>query len=119
MTASPLPVLPADSYARLAEHARVRTHLVVVAEHLAAALLAHRAGGHLVVSSAGAQVAADVEPVVAQALTGAGVRMDLTDAFPGPLTDVVGADRGHRHHHGMRGRVSGRARPALPGPARQ
>jgi protein-tyrosine-phosphatase len=111
-----------DSYERLAEHARIRTHLVVLAEHLAterldalahvqgapgsglprvlfvcshnagrsqmaAALLAHRAGGHVVVSSAGAHPGADVEPVVAQVLAEAGV--DLTDAFPKPLTDEV------------------------------
>ncbi|MFI9832919.1 low molecular weight phosphatase family protein [Streptomyces sp. NPDC051913] len=150
MTASPLPVLPderlasgiahlavryrgrfaaetiqrlaIDSYERLAEHARVRTHLVVLAEHLAgerldalahiegapgsglprvlfvcshnagrsqmaAALLAHRAAGHVVVSSAGTHPAAEVEPAVAQVLTEAGV--GLTDAFPKPLTDEV------------------------------
>ncbi|MCX4907901.1 low molecular weight phosphatase family protein [Streptomyces sp. NBC_00878] len=150
MTASPLPVLPderlaagiarlahryrgcfaaetiqrlvIDSYERLAEHARVRTHLVVLAERLAAerldalahiegapgsglprvlfvcsqnagrsqlaaALLAHRAGGHVVVSSAGTFPAAEVEPVVAQVLTEAG--LDLSDAFPKPLTDEV------------------------------
>ncbi|MFE2972960.1 low molecular weight phosphatase family protein [Streptomyces sp. NPDC059340] len=150
MTASPLPVLPderltsgiarlalryrgrfsaetiqrlvIDSYERLAEHARIRTHLVVLAEHLtterldalahiegapggglprvlfvcshnagrsqmAAALLAHRAGGHVVVSSAGTHPAAEVDPVVAQVLTEAGV--DLTDAYPKPLTDEV------------------------------
>ncbi|MFC9679657.1 arsenate reductase ArsC [Streptomyces sp. NPDC056948] len=150
MTASPPPVLPderlasgiarlalryrgrfspetiqrlvTDSYERLAEHARIRTHLVVLAEHLAierldalahvegapgcglprvlfvcshnagrsqmaAALLAHRAGGHVAVSSAGTLPAAEVEPVVTQVLTEAGV--DLTDAFPKPLTDEV------------------------------
>ena len=48
-------------------------------------LLAHRAGGHVTVSSAGTQPAAEVEPVVAQALTEAGV--DLADAFSEPLTD--------------------------------
>ncbi|MDG9711360.1 arsenate-mycothiol transferase ArsC [Streptomyces sp. DH10] len=150
MTASPPPVLPderlasgiarlalryrgrfsmetiqrlvTDSYERLAEHARIRTHLVVLAEHLAterldalahvngapgcglprvlfvcshnagrsqmaAALLAHRAGGQVVVSSAGTLPAAEVEPAVTQVLTEAGV--DLTDAFPKPLTDEV------------------------------
>jgi arsenate reductase len=150
MTASPPPVLPderlaagvarlavryrgrfspetiqrlvTDSYERLAEHARVRTHLVVLGEHLAterldalahiegapgsglprvlfvcshnagrsqmaAALLAHRAEGNVVVSSAGARPVAEVEPVVAQVLTEAGV--DLMDAFPKPLTDEV------------------------------
>ncbi|MEV7002194.1 arsenate reductase ArsC [Streptomyces sp. NPDC093982] len=40
----------------------------------------------MVVSSAG-DPAAEVEPVVAKALTEAGV--DLTDAFPKPLTDEV------------------------------
>ncbi|MGW5201232.1 arsenate reductase/protein-tyrosine-phosphatase family protein [Streptomyces spiralis] len=114
--------LVTDSYARLAEPARVHTHLVVLAERLtaerldalahiggapgsglprvlfvcshnagrsqtAAALLAHRAGGRMVVSSAGTLPAAEVEPVVAQVLTEAGV--DLTDAFPKPLTDEV------------------------------
>ncbi|QJS99876.1 arsenate reductase ArsC [Streptomyces asoensis] len=111
-----------DSYERLAESARVRTHLVVPAEHLAtdrldalahiegapgsglpgvlfvcshnagrsqmaAALLAHRAGGHVVVSSAGTFPAAEVEPVVAQVLIEAGV--NLADAFPKPLTSEV------------------------------
>ncbi|MGP4091791.1 arsenate-mycothiol transferase ArsC [Streptomyces sp. KR55] len=111
-----------DSYERLAEHARVRTHLVVLAEHLAterldalahiqgapgvglprvlfvcghnagrsqmaAALLAHRAAGHVVISSAGTLPAAEVEPVVAQVLTEAG--LDLTNAFPKPLTPEV------------------------------
>ncbi|MET9964785.1 arsenate reductase ArsC [Streptomyces sp. NPDC006356] len=123
-----------DSWERLAEHARVRTHLVVLAEHLAterldalahiegapgcglprelfvcslphartpsrggtpiagrsqmaAALLAHRAEGRVVVSSAGTHPAEEVEPAVTQALTEAGV--NLTDAFPKPLTDEV------------------------------
>ncbi|MGM0347252.1 three-helix bundle dimerization domain-containing protein [Streptomyces sp. Adlamb9] len=150
MTASPPPVLPderlaagiarlavryrghfspetvqrlvTDSYGRLAEHARVRTHLVLLAEHLAAerldalarvqgapgcglprvlfvcshntgrsqlaaALLAHRANGRVAVSSAGTNPGTDVEPAVAQVLAEAGV--DLTDAFPKPLTDEV------------------------------
>jgi protein-tyrosine-phosphatase len=67
-----------DSYARLAEHACVRTHLVV---------LAHRTGGHVDVSFAGTRAAAEVEPVVAQALTEAGA--DLTDAYPKSLTGEV------------------------------
>ncbi|WP_405639401.1 low molecular weight phosphatase family protein [Streptomyces sp. NBC_00019] len=150
MTASPLPVLPDerlasgiaslalryrghfspetiqrlvnDSYERLAEHARVHTHLIVLTEHLAterldalahiqsapgsglprvlfvcshnagrsqmaAALLTHRAHAHVTVSSAGTHPAAEVEPVVAQVLTEAGVV--LTEAFPKPLTDEV------------------------------
>ncbi|MET8946180.1 arsenate reductase ArsC [Streptomyces sp. NPDC004542] len=132
-----------DSYERLAEHARVRTHLVVLAEHLAterldalahiegapgsglprvlfvcshdagrsqmaAALLAHRAGGHVVVSSAGTQPAGEVEPVVAQVLTEAGV--DLAEAFLKPLTDeaVQAADI-------VITRGRGDACPVLPG----
>ncbi|MFF1447470.1 low molecular weight phosphatase family protein [Streptomyces sp. NPDC058274] len=54
---------------------------------MAAALLAHRAGGHVIASSAGTHPAAEVEPLVAQVLTEAGV--DLADAFPKPLTDEV------------------------------
>ncbi|MES5824932.1 arsenate reductase ArsC [Streptomyces sp. RG80] len=111
-----------DSYARLAETARIRTHLVVLAEHLAAerldalahiaeapgtglprvlfvcshnagrsqmaaALLAHRAAGHVVVSSAGTHPAETINPAVMQALTEAGVQ--AADAFPKPLTDEV------------------------------
>ncbi|WP_433450443.1 low molecular weight phosphatase family protein [Streptomyces sp. CA-142005] len=114
--------LEIDSYERLAEDARIRTHLVVLAEHLAAerldalayvqgapgsglprvlfvcshnagrsqmaaALLAHRANGHVVVSSAGTRPAAEIEPAVAHVLTEVGV--DFTDAFPKPLTDEV------------------------------
>lgn len=111
-----------DSYHRLAEDARVRTHLIVLAERLtaerlaalahtegthdsnqprvlfvcshnagrsqmAAALLAHRAGERVTVSSAGTHPAAEVEPYIAQALTEAG--FDLADAYPKPLTDEV------------------------------
>ncbi|MFB7787747.1 low molecular weight phosphatase family protein [Streptomyces vinaceus] len=114
--------LLADSYTRLAEHARIRTHLIVLAERLtaerlealahtqgltdggrvrvlfvcshnadrsqmAAALLAHRAGDAVTVSSAGTHLTEDVEPFVGQALTEAGV--DLIDAYPEPLTEEV------------------------------
>ncbi|MER7878430.1 arsenate reductase ArsC [Streptomyces solisilvae] len=113
--------LLADSYLRLAETAHVNTHLVVLAERLAAerlnalahtqaagsgvprvlfvcshnagrsqmaaALLGLRAGGRVVVSSAGTDPAAEVEPEVAQVLIEAGVA--LQDAFPKPLTDEV------------------------------
>ncbi|WP_374777409.1 arsenate reductase ArsC [Streptomyces sp. NBC_01310] len=113
--------LLADSYTRLAEHARIRTHLVVLAERLtaerldalahtqgltsgptrvlfvcsqnagrsqmAAALLAHRAGERVTVSSAGTDPADAAEPHIAQALTEAGV--DLADAYPKPLTEEV------------------------------
>ncbi|MFB7708858.1 low molecular weight phosphatase family protein [Streptomyces sp. NPDC056105] len=121
-----------DSYERLAVTARVTTHLVVLAERLAAerldalahaerldalahiegapgsglprvlfvcshnagrsqlaaALLAHRAQGHVTVSSAGTHPAASVEPVVAQVLTEAGVP-SADAASPKPLTDEV------------------------------
>lgn len=111
-----------DSYQRLAEPARVRTHLVVLAEHLtaerldalahirglpgdrlprvlfvcghnagrsqmAAALLAQRAGERVVVSSAGTDPVADVEPYVAQVLLER--ELDLGDAYPKPLTGEV------------------------------
>ncbi|MFE1877540.1 low molecular weight phosphatase family protein [Streptomyces sp. NPDC059496] len=113
--------LLADSYTRLAEHARIRTHLVVLKERLtaerldalahtqgpaggpsrvlfvcshnagrsqmAAALLAHRAGERVTVSSAGTHPADEVAPHIAQALTEAGV--DLADAYPKPLTQEV------------------------------
>ncbi|MFD9428890.1 MULTISPECIES: low molecular weight phosphatase family protein [unclassified Streptomyces] len=113
-----------DSYRRLAENARVRTHLVVRAERLtaerldalahtgapgkgvvrvlfvcghnagrsqmAAALLAHRAGERVIVSSAGTDPAAEVEPHVAQVLLESG--LSIADAYPKPLTsEVVGA----------------------------
>ncbi|MGW0534187.1 arsenate-mycothiol transferase ArsC [Streptomyces sp. NPDC003032] len=52
---------------------------------MAAALLAHRAGGHVVVSSAGTQPAGEVERGVAQVLIEADV--DLAEAYPKPLTD--------------------------------
>ncbi|MFE9097378.1 low molecular weight phosphatase family protein [Streptomyces sp. NPDC007264] len=54
---------------------------------MAAALLRLRAGGRVIVSSAGTDPAAGIEPEVAQVLTEAGVT--LTDAFPKPLTDEV------------------------------
>ncbi|MFB0629094.1 low molecular weight phosphatase family protein [Streptomyces sp. AB3(2024)] len=113
--------LLADSYTLLAEQARIRTHLVVLAERLtadrldalahtqgltsgptrvlfvcshnagrsqmAAALLAHRAGERVTVSSAGTHPAGEVAPHIAQALTETGV--DLADAYPRPLTEEV------------------------------
>ncbi|MFD4248064.1 low molecular weight phosphatase family protein [Streptomyces sp. NPDC058525] len=113
--------LLADSYTRLAEQARIRTHLVVLAERLtaerldalahtqgltsgptrvlfvcsrnagrsqmAAALLAHRAGDAVTVSSAGTHPADEVAPHITQALTEAGV--DPADAYPKPLTEEV------------------------------
>ncbi|MFB7411406.1 arsenate reductase ArsC [Streptomyces sp. NPDC056202] len=117
-----------DSYTRLAAHAHVRTHLVVLAERfaaerldalahaanpaagsgrprvlfvcshnagrsqMAAALLAHRAGDDVAVSSAGTHPAGAVDPHVLQVLTESGVPLD--EVYPKPLTDEVvqGAD---------------------------
>ncbi|ETK34729.1 arsenate reductase ArsC [Microbispora sp. ATCC PTA-5024] len=111
----------ADSYHLLAKTSRVHTHLVVLAERLAAerldalahaekassgtprvlfvcsrnagrsqmaaALLNARAGGRVIVSSAGTDPAVGIEPEVAQVLTESGIT--LTDAYPKPLTDEV------------------------------
>ncbi|MEU0022006.1 MULTISPECIES: low molecular weight phosphatase family protein [Streptomyces] len=54
---------------------------------LAAALLQHRAGGRVTVSSAGTHPGPGIEPHIAQVLTEAGA--DAADAFPKPLTDEV------------------------------
>ncbi|WP_412076082.1 low molecular weight phosphatase family protein [Streptomyces xanthophaeus] len=142
--------LLADSYARLAEQARIRTHLVVPAERLtaerldalahtqglmsgptrvlfvcsqnagrsqmAAALLAHRAGERVTVSSAGTHPADAVEPHIAQALTEAGV--DLADAYPKPLTQRGRPGRRRRDNDGLRRRLPRHARPPLPRLAR-
>ncbi|MGW0117188.1 arsenate-mycothiol transferase ArsC [Streptomyces sp. NPDC003327] len=54
---------------------------------LAAALLAHRAGDGVIVSSAGTHASGAVDPHVVQALTEAGVALD--DVYPKPLTDEV------------------------------
>lgn len=54
---------------------------------MAAALLAHRAGERVTVSSAGTHPAGAVEPHIGQALTKAGA--DLAEAYPKPLTEEV------------------------------
>ncbi len=82
--------LLADSYTRLAEQARIRTHVVVLAERLTADrlhALAHRAGERVTVSSVGIEPAGEVAPHIAQALTEAGV--ELADAYPKPLSEEV------------------------------
>ncbi|WP_327280797.1 MULTISPECIES: three-helix bundle dimerization domain-containing protein [unclassified Streptomyces] len=142
--------LLADSYAKLAEQARIRTHLIVLAERLtaerlhalahtqgiagagrsrvlfvcshnagrsqmAAALLAHRAGDAVTVSSGGTHPTEDVEPFVAQALTEAGVDIRR---LPQALDRGSCPGRRRRHHDGLRGRLPRRARPPLPRLAR-
>ncbi|WP_327049079.1 arsenate reductase ArsC [Microbispora sp. NBC_01189] len=54
---------------------------------MAAALPNVRAGGHVIVSSAGTDPAAEIEPEVAQVLTESGITP--TDAYPKPLTDEI------------------------------
>ncbi|MEU3747310.1 MULTISPECIES: arsenate reductase ArsC [Streptomyces] len=54
---------------------------------MAAALLAHRAGDDVIVSSAGTHPSGAVDPHVLQALTEAGVPLD--EVYPKPLTDEV------------------------------
>ncbi|MGW3217679.1 arsenate-mycothiol transferase ArsC [Streptomyces parvus] len=54
---------------------------------MAAALLAHRAGPAVTVSSAGTNPAGTVDPHVIQALTEAGVALE--ELYPKPLTDEV------------------------------
>ncbi|WP_149180356.1 arsenate reductase ArsC [Streptomyces sp. TRM49041] len=54
---------------------------------MAAALLAHRAGDGVIVSSAGTHPSGAVDAHVVQALTEAGVAID--EVFPKPLTDEV------------------------------
>ncbi|MFE5715151.1 arsenate reductase ArsC [Streptomyces sp. NPDC056501] len=54
---------------------------------MAAALLAHRAGDDVIVSSAGTHPSGAVDPHVLQALTEAGVALD--EVYPKPLTDEV------------------------------
>jgi arsenate reductase (thioredoxin) len=59
---------------------------------MAAALLAHHAGGKVVVRSAGSAPAASINPAVVEVMQE--VEIDLSQGFPKPLTDqaVEGAD---------------------------
>lgn len=54
---------------------------------MAAALLAHRAGGRVHVRSAGSAPAAEINPAAVQAMAELG--LDLSEQFPKPLTDEV------------------------------
>ncbi|MGY6651725.1 arsenate-mycothiol transferase ArsC [Amycolatopsis sp. TRM77291] len=54
---------------------------------LAAALLDHHAFGHVMVRSAGSRPAGEIPPVITEALAELGIQ--LTDAYPKPLTDEV------------------------------
>jgi hypothetical protein len=84
---------------------------------VAAALLQHRAGERVTVSSAGTAPACEVEPEVALVLTEAGIALEA--AYPRPLTDEVvqAADIGG--DHGLRRRLPGGPRSPLPGLARR
>jgi arsenate reductase (thioredoxin) len=59
---------------------------------MAAALLSHRAGGRVLVRSAGSRPADEINPVVVEALAELG--LDVGEEFPKPLEDdaVRGAD---------------------------
>jgi protein-tyrosine-phosphatase len=54
---------------------------------IAAALLSHRSGGAVIARSAGSAPIGHLDPAVIQALTELGI--DMTDAYPKPLTDEV------------------------------
>lgn len=54
---------------------------------MAAALLEHRSGGRVHVRSAGSQPGGEIHPVVTAAMAEVGI--DLTEAYPKPLTDDV------------------------------
>jgi arsenate reductase len=54
---------------------------------MAAALLDHRSAGRVHVRSAGSRPAGEIDPVVVEAL--AELDIDVTKAFPKPLTDEV------------------------------
>jgi len=54
---------------------------------IAAALLAHRSAGAIVTRSAGSTPAGELDPTIIQALREIGI--DLTGAYPKPLTDEV------------------------------
>jgi arsenate reductase (thioredoxin) len=54
---------------------------------MAAALLDHRSAGRVHVRSAGSRPAGEIDPVVVEAL--AELDIDVTNAFPKPLTDEV------------------------------
>ncbi|MFE0653945.1 phosphotyrosine protein phosphatase [Streptomyces sp. NPDC059534] len=79
MAESSYPVLPDE---RLAAGV---ARLAAGRSQLAAALLAHRAGEDVLVSSAGAHPSGIVDPHVLQALGEAGVALD--EVYPKPLTD--------------------------------
>jgi protein-tyrosine-phosphatase len=54
---------------------------------MAAALLEHRSQGRVHVRSAGSQPGGEIHPVVSEAMAELGI--DLTEAYPKPLTDDV------------------------------
>lgn len=124
-------VVPAERFAaeRLDAPAHVenptggdRTRVLFVCSHsagrsqLAAALLAHRAGGDVIVSSAGAHPSGSVDPHVVRALTEAGIELD--EVHPQTADRRGRPGRRPRDHHGPRRRLPRGVRPPLPGLAR-
>ncbi len=75
---------------------------------IAAALMHHRAKGTVLVRSAGSDPAAEVNPVVVEAMAELGI--DLSRELPKPLTDEVVRAGRRRGDHGLRRRL-----PVYPG----
>ncbi len=85
---------------------------------MAAALLGRHAAGRLRVTSAGSQPASQLNPAVVQAM--AEIGLDLSRRVPQAAHRRQGQGRRGRDHHGLRGRLPGLSRQALPrlGPSR-
>ena len=71
------------------------------------------AAGRVVVRSAGSTPADEINPAVVEAMAEFGI--DLSTAVPKPLTDRGGRGGRRRGHDGLRRRVPGLPRQALPG----
>ena len=80
---------------------------------IAAALLSFYAGDQVEVRSAGSLPASNVHPLVIQILTERG--LDISEAYPKPLTEDVVRAAGLCHHHGLRGRLPHLPRHTVPG----
>ena len=78
----------------------------------AAVLTEHYARGRVHVRSAGSQPGSEINPAVAEVLRERG--LDPDRQFPKPLTDEAARARRRDRHHGLRRRVPGVSRQALP-----